>query len=719
MRVVNAPVSHTKHEKRSTRLIATAAVFLVLLSAAMPCAADTAYENHSFMVVPPLPPEKLEDFKLSGFDIVRVRPDSSVEVVATARERDVLLREFGATIEIENMEENYRQNLAGAAGMGGFRTFSEIQSYLDSVTLANPDVCRLDTIGYSLEGNPILALKLSDNVDVDEDEPEIHLNGLAHAREPITYEVLLYFLEYLLVSHWDPEVDSIINNRETWFVPVINPDGLIYNELTNPEGGGMWRKNRRDNGDGTFGVDLNRNFGFRWGINDYGSTDETNDQTYRGTGPFSEPESQVIRDFFNDHDFCLSIHHHAFGDWFEIPFNFFHQPWFIDELQQVPISLQMASLGSLAFYHPYLSDTGPNGTSYDWSYGEQFTKRKCYSWLIELGPSFWPTNLERMAIQDRHLVLLKYVVYSAPEYWRTPSRSVATGFTEYFNWMYECESDYTETVAFYNVDDDRDLRFQFESNSDSPYAGWFDIVPVDTVLSPGDSIEIDLQFHPAAVGAAPDSILLRSFLDLRVTDELGGETDTLTWSIWVYHTMWDPDGDTVHIACDNCPDTANSQQLDSDSDLLGDACDNCPFVYNPDQLDSDADLVGDSCDLCPGQNDLADMDADTIPDSCDNCITVANTNQADDDYDGIGNACESCCQGLAGNLDGDESGLVDIGDLTALITYLYIPPNTEPVCVDAANIDGDAERLIDIGDLTGLISYLYIPPNNPPAPCEL
>jgi hypothetical protein len=112
------------------------------------------------------------------------------------------------------------------------------------------------------------------------------------------------------------------------------------------------------------------------------------------------------------------------------------------------------------------------------------------------------------------------------------------------------------------------------------------------------------------------------------------------------------------------------------------------------------------------------MDADTIPDSCDNCITVANTNQADDDQDGIGNACESCCQGLAGNLDGDEGDLVDIGDLTALISYLYIPPNTEPLCVDAANIDGDVENLIDIGDLTGLISYLYIPPNTPPAPCE-
>jgi hypothetical protein len=77
----------------------------------------------------------------------------------------------------------------------------------------------------------------------------------------------------------------------------------------------------------------------------------------------------------------------------------------------------------------------------------------------------------------------------------------------------------------------------------------------------------------------------------------------------------------------------------------------------------------------------------------------------------------SCCAGMSGNVDGDSEELIDIGDLTALIRYLYIPPNPEPPCMPEANVDGDAGRLVDIGDLTALISYLYIPPNPVPAEC--
>jgi hypothetical protein len=78
---------------------------------------------------------------------------------------------------------------------------------------------------------------------------------------------------------------------------------------------------------------------------------------------------------------------------------------------------------------------------------------------------------------------------------------------------------------------------------------------------------------------------------------------------------------------------------------------------------------------------------------------------------------DRCCRGSTGNIDYDPDNLVDIGDVTALISYLYIPPNPVPFCFDEANVDGDNEGLIDIGDLTALISYLYIPPNPEPAPC--
>src|SRR6185503_2455375 len=101
----------------------------------------------------------------------------------------------------------------------------------------------------------------------------------------------------------NPEVKYLIDNLEMYFVPVVNPDGYIYNETTNPNGGGMWRKNRRDNLDGEYGVDLNRNYGYNWGYDNNGSDPNTASDTYRGDTSFSEPETQNLKNFCNARQF--------------------------------------------------------------------------------------------------------------------------------------------------------------------------------------------------------------------------------------------------------------------------------------------------------------------------------------------------------------------------------------------------------------------------------
>ncbi|MBK9176428.1 MAG: immune inhibitor A [Flavobacteriales bacterium] len=105
----------------------------------------------------------------------------------------------------------------------------------------------------------------------------------------------------------------LLDERELFFVPCVNPDGYVYNEATDPAGGGMWRKNRRDNGDGTFGVDLNRNYGHQWGIDDSGSSPIPMSDTYRGPSPFSEPETQAMRNFIEGRSFVTKHSHHCRG----------------------------------------------------------------------------------------------------------------------------------------------------------------------------------------------------------------------------------------------------------------------------------------------------------------------------------------------------------------------------------------------------------------------
>jgi len=198
----------------------------------------------------------------------------------TVQNRRVACEGASSTVKEYEIPENFRLGDYG----GGYYTYQDMLDILAEMKAKFPNlITEAKPIGNFLthDDNPILWLRLSNNAEVDENEPEILYTALHHAREPMSMTQLIFFIWYALENYEKEEwVTYMLNNTELYFVPCLNPDGYLYNEFTNPEGGGLWRKNRRDNQDGEFGVDLNRNYAYEWGFDDVGSSPSTDSDTY-------------------------------------------------------------------------------------------------------------------------------------------------------------------------------------------------------------------------------------------------------------------------------------------------------------------------------------------------------------------------------------------------------------------------------------------------------
>ncbi|WP_299112002.1 M14 family metallopeptidase [uncultured Winogradskyella sp.] len=180
-----------------------------------------------------------------------------------------------------------------------FRSPEQIDEALNFLHSTHPSLTKITTIGFSEEGKPIKALKISSNPDVDDaSKADIVFMSLIHSREWISVETLLYIADTMLLEYQImPELRADINNSQIWFIPVANPDGHEFSRLSIANR--LWKKNRKENSDGSYGVDLNRNWGHEWGL-DSGSTSTPSDYEYRGTMAFSEKETKAIRDFISD-----------------------------------------------------------------------------------------------------------------------------------------------------------------------------------------------------------------------------------------------------------------------------------------------------------------------------------------------------------------------------------------------------------------------------------
>jgi hypothetical protein len=226
--------------------------------------------------------------------------------VGLKRNSDGLTRAEAATLEADN-------------GYNVWRSYSEpggIKDEMEALATQYDGLTELITIGESVQGQPIYAMRVTADADRVKDgkRPAVLYVSTQHAREWISPEVSRRLLRHYLESYGDDaQVTRLVDTTELWFVLVANPDGYDW---TFTEGQRLWRKNLRDNdGDGVItpndGVDPNRNFPTNWGYDNEGSSPDFASATYRGTGPASESETQALDGLLSSIDFSFMVNYHS------------------------------------------------------------------------------------------------------------------------------------------------------------------------------------------------------------------------------------------------------------------------------------------------------------------------------------------------------------------------------------------------------------------------
>ncbi len=352
--------------------------------------------------------------RYDGYAAVRTWPDSAAEL-ATVQSLDLVLMSDGegigqvdylvapeklpglaaSGVHYEIMHPNVqavydaeRARLAAAGDVDprsrgwfdDYKTYDQIVAFLDALVTDYPDLVTKEQIGTSWEGRPIWAITVTSPVGGN--KPALSFNAMAHAREWVGPTTVLYIVDRLVRNYnADPEIRAILDELVLYVCPTMNPDGYIYSWNYNRQ----WRKTRRPNGDGTYGVDWNRNFSVGWG--GPGASSDPGSLVYHGTAPFSEPETQALRDFILAHpDIAAHIDFHSYSQLILRPYGYdyieapgpdgtLHQQ-LGDDMADAIYSVHGKTYTSTPAYDLYLA----SGICSDWAYEEG----GALAWTIEL-----------------------------------------------------------------------------------------------------------------------------------------------------------------------------------------------------------------------------------------------------------------------------------------------------------------------------------------------
>jgi hypothetical protein len=324
-----------------------ALIALLVLAAAGPASAGVGLNAYTVKFEGQ---KELRALKAAGFDLTEAVHGKRAEIVATDAQVAKLRRAgLTATLQRDNKGRT-AQRAAAAAEAAGFEVWrpyartdiavsgaagnptDNIKTQMENLAKQYPKIAKLETIGHSLRGLPIYAMKVTNNAKGTKDgtRPAVLYSAVQHAREWLAGETQRRTLRLFLDNYGETgtavgtdgqpvdgvsasELTNLVNTRELWFILICNPDG--YDFTFDPDNR-LWRKNLHDNnGDGQItavdGVDPNRNFPTRWNYDDEGSDSDMASETFRGTGPASEPETKAFLSLMDRVNFAYNKNDHT------------------------------------------------------------------------------------------------------------------------------------------------------------------------------------------------------------------------------------------------------------------------------------------------------------------------------------------------------------------------------------------------------------------------
>ena len=374
-------------------MVETCKKFLFLFFFFITSTALFSYENKDYIVRIRVVDHSQVYVISTQYTVIDAR-ESYIDLLTT-KEEIAELRQEGYMVQVLGTVSEQFEEINRFPGKGEYHTYDETVIILNDLAIAHPTITKLDTFGYSVQGRLLLALEITDNPEIHENEPEFRIVGCHHGNEWPSSEIPLYCAEYLCQNYGIIDsVTNLVNNREIWIIPMLNPDGHEAQTRYNANG-----------------IDLNRNYGYMW-IGEGGDVVQ-----------YGQPETQAMYEFDQLHNFVLGLSYHTYGE-------IVNYIWNWTPTRSQDDSLIVILSNGYASYNGYEVTEGydwyrTNGDMNDYSYGIDAT----IDWTIELATSFNPPPSALDGIWDENRPAILYLIRKCIQGISGVVRDASTGDT--------------------------------------------------------------------------------------------------------------------------------------------------------------------------------------------------------------------------------------------------------------------------------------------------